>query len=129
MSQDNPDSTQPTKPVLDYSAWERSSSENATINTPSFDFIDETEYGDTARIKIPRSPRPQPAEPPVLHNPDGLLEPPPINVPKGVMYFVCHVYFHNYYQHLFFFYFYLGSRGSSLSNWFWKKNNSKKTKS
>jgi len=33
-------------------------------------------------VKIPRSPRPAPAEPPVLAS-DGLLEPPPLNAPKG----------------------------------------------
>eukprot|EP01084_Bolivina_argentea_P207167 353525_1 len=37
---------------------------------------------DAQRIKIPRSPRPLPAEPPVLAS-DGLLEPPPMNAPKG----------------------------------------------
>lgn len=83
MSSDR--SETPTKRVVDYNAWNSSGSENAaSFVLPSLNFAEETQYGDTARIKIPRSPRPLPAEAPVLHGADGLLSPPPINTPKGV---------------------------------------------
>ena len=81
-----------TKPVIDYSKWDDIVEENNDIHIdvqapfnsqiPSINTSNITQE-EASRIKIPRSPRPLPAEPPVLAS-DGLLEPPPFNAPKGV---------------------------------------------
>ena len=80
------------KGVIDYSKWDDIVEESSDVHIdvqapfnsqiPSINTTNITEE-EAARVKIPRSPRPLPAEPPVLAS-DGLLEPPPLNAPKGV---------------------------------------------
>ena len=84
--------SQKGKGVIDYSKWDDIVEESNDVHIdvqapfnaqiPSINTTNITEE-EAARVKIPRSPRPLPAEPPVLAS-DGLLEPPPMNAPKGV---------------------------------------------
>ena len=88
--------SQKTKSVIDYSKWndivEESNDVHIDVQSPfnaQIPSINTTNISEeeAARIKIPRSPRPLPAEPPVLAS-DGLLEPPPLNAPKGVCFLI-----------------------------------------
>ena len=74
---------QKQKSVIDYGKWNNIVDEEVHVNVeapfcPLF-----SSNNDAERVAIPRSPRPQPCEAPILAN-DGLLEPPPFNAPKGV---------------------------------------------
>eukprot|EP01084_Bolivina_argentea_P315025 545710_1 len=77
------------KSIIDYSKWDNvvvDDDYHIDVNTafnaqiPSINTTNITAE-EAERVKIPRSPRPLPTEPPVLA--DGLLEPPPFNAPKG----------------------------------------------
>ena len=85
------------KSVIDYGKWENINQNDDDIHIdvqapfhaqmPKLNTSDISKE-EAERIKIPRSPRPLPAEPPVLAS-DGLLEPPPFNAPKGVCFCNC----------------------------------------
>ena len=77
-------------PVIDYSKWDNLAEEDYHVDVDApfnsqIPFVNTTNLTEqeAERVKIPRSPRPTPLEAPVIAS-DGLLEPPPMNAPKGV---------------------------------------------